>query len=591
MRKYKRMSISNILALFSGIALFLFGMTLMGDSLKKVAGSSLELVLYKLSGSPIKGILLGMIVTGVIQSSSATSVMVVGFVNSGMMKVKQAIGVIMGAIIGTSITGWIISLSSIGTNAKGLMELLSTESLTAVIAIAGIILRMSAKHSKQKSIGEIMLGFAVLMFGMQTMSASVVGLRESETFINLLTDFTNPIIGIIVGAAFTAIIQSASAAVGILQALSATGVITFSIALPILMGIAIGASVPVILSSIGASSDGKKSAWSYLVIDLIGCAVISIIYYGLGVIIKYSFANVVLNTFTIALVNTVFRLFMIVLLAPFIGLIEKITALIIKKEDEEDERWEEDKLEERFIVYPTIALEQTREVINQMAERTKDNVNRACDLIMNFDEKQFKKVNTKEEIIDKYADKLGTYIVKITKKELDSEQNTYATKYLQSIVDFERIGDHALNIAEQANEMVENGVSFSNEGKKEMTTLVAAIHDILEATVDAFVVNDVDLAHRIEPFEQVIDDLCDQMKDNHIERIRQGKCTIEHGIIFNDLIIDFERISDHCENIAVEVLETVIKNHDSHTIKTDFYNNNREEFEKLYKEYEEKYKI
>lgn len=584
------MSVSNILALFSGIALFLFGMTLMGDSLKKVAGNSLELILYKLSGSPLKGILLGAGVTAIIQSSSATSVMVVGFVNSGMMKVKQAISIIMGAIIGTSITGWIISLSSIESSASGILELVSTDSLTAIIAIIGIILRMFTKHTKQKNIGDIFLGFAVLMFGMKTMSGSVEGLRNSKVFIDLLTNFSNPFIGILVGAVFTAVIQSASAAVGILQALSSTGVITFAIALPILMGIAIGASVPVILSSFGAGNDGKRSAWSYLVIDIIGCIIVSIIYYGISAITKLSISNVVLNTFSIALVNSIFRVLMIVLIAPFINLVVKFMHVLIKG-DEEDERWEEDKLEERFVNYPTIALEQVREVINQMAAITKENVNRATSILLKFDEKQFKKVNTKEEIIDKYADKLGTYLVRVTKKELNSEQNGHATKYLQALVDYERIGDHAVNIGEIAREIDEEKIEFSPEGKKEIKNIIAAIEEILDMTVEAFVMNDADLAHRIEAFEQVIDDLCDKMKANHIIRIRKGKCTIEHGIVFNDLLADFERISDHCENIAVEVLETVLNNHDSHVIKTEYHDNNKDEYNKIYQEYTEKYQI
>lgn len=584
------MSISDVLSLLSGVALFLFGMMLMGDSLKKVAGNSLELILYKLSGSPLKGILLGAGVTAIIQSSSATSVMVVGFVNSGMMKTKQAISIIMGAIIGTSITGWIISLSSIQTSSSGLFELLSTESITAIIAIIGIVLRMTAKHSKQRSTGDIMLGFAVLMFGMKAMSGSVEGLRESQLFINLLVGFANPVLGILIGAGFTAIIQSASAAVGILQALSSTGIITIDIALPILLGIAIGASVPVILSSLGANVEAKRTAWSYLVIDVLGGIVIALLYYGIGIFVNNNIGETTLNTFSIALINTIVRVIMIVLLAPFISFIEKITQKIIK-DAEEDDRWEEDKLEERFIEHPAIALEQTRTVMVQMAQITKDNVFRACELITNYNEKMFKKVNNKEDVIDAYADKLGTYLVKITRKELTKQQNAFAAEYLQALTDFERIGDHALNIAEAANEIVENKVHFSEDGIKEMKIIVDAVCEIVSITETAFIENDTSLSHKIEAFEQVIDDLCDQMKSNHTERIRKGNCTLEHGIIFNDLLVDFERISDHCENIAVEILETIEDTHDAHTIKTEFHDKNIKEFEKLYKEYSEKFKI
>lgn len=584
------MSIANVLALFSGIALFLFGMTLMGESLKKVAGSSLELILYKLSGSPLKGILLGTGVTAAIQSSSATSVMAVGFVNSGMMKTKQAIGIIMGAIIGTSVTGWIISLSSISTSSKGFLEILSTASITAIISIIGIILRMFGKHSKQRSIGDILLGFAVLMFGMQTMSNSVEGLRNSEAFISMFTNFSYPIIGILVGAGFTAIIQSASAAVGILQALSSTGVITFSIALPILMGIAIGASLPVIISALGASAEGKRSALSYLVIDIIGCVIVSVIYYSLNAIFHFSFANTVLTTFTIALVNTIFRAFMIALLAPFVNQIEKVTKIFIK-DDEKEEKWDVDRLEDRFINYPALAIEQTRLVINQMGEVARKNLGRACELIENFDDKKFKKVGVKEEVVDRYADKLSTYLVKITRKELTKEQNASTSKYLQALVDFERIGDHALNIAELANKKAEEKGEFSKDGNRELAVVSKAVNEVMNITLNAFIENDIELAHKIEAYEQVIDDLCDDIKNKHTERIREGKCTLENGIVLNDLLIDFERVSDHCENIAVEVIETQSANHDSHKIKTEVREKDKAKFDQLYNEFLEKYKI
>ena len=583
------MSIADVLSLFSGIALFLFGMTLMGDSLKKVAGNSLEVILYKLAGSPIKGILLGTGVTAAIQSSSATSVMVVGFVNSGMMKVKQAIGVIMGAIIGTSITGWIISLSSIG-GSGGVLELLSTETITAITAIVGIILRLFSKYSKQRTIGEILLGFSVLMLGMHTMSSSVAGLRESETFINLLTKFSNPLLGILVGALFTALIQSASAAVGILQALSNTGAINFAIAFPVLMGIAIGASLPVILSALGATSNGKRSAWSYLVIDALGCVVVGIIYYGINAFVAFDINTIQMNTFSIALVNTIFRVVMIGLLAPFIGLIEKITKLIVKTDDEE-EVFDGDKLEERFIAHPALALEQTRLVINKMAELTRDNLNQANRLVFSYDEKEFNKVNSNEDLIDRYADKLGTYLVQVTRKELDKKQNIAASEYLQALVDFERVGDHALNIAETANEIFEKKISFSQEGENETGIMVSAINDIVDMTVSSFINDDVELAYKIEPFEQVIDDLCDKMKDNHLERIRNGQCTLEHGIVFNDLLVNYERVADHCENIAVEIIETKKESRESHKIKTELKDTNKELFDLLYKEYLEKYDI
>lgn len=585
------MTVKNVLDLFSGVALFLFGMTLMGDSLKKVAGSSLELILYKLAGSPLKGILLGTGVTAVIQSSSATSVMVVGFVNSGMMKIKQAIGVIMGAIIGTSITGWIVSLSSIESSGSNVLSLLSTDTLTAIIAIIGIGLRMFSKHTKQKHIGEIMLGFAVLMFGMKMMSNSVAGLRNSEEFINLLLNFSNPIIGILFGAGFTAIIQSASAACGILQALSATGAISFDVALPILMGIAIGASVPVIISSIGANIEARRSAWSYLIIDVLGCSVVGILYYGLSLFIDFGISGLILDTFSIALVNTILRIIMIVLLVPFIGLIQKIAEKLIKSDEEEDERYEEDKLEERFLDHPTIAIEQTRIVLNQMSEIVRNNIFRACEIVRDFDEKKYKKVYNKEEVVDKYCDKIGTYLVKITRRELDRQQNTDVSKYLQVIGDLERISDHAVNIADGAKKMVEEKIKFSKTADEEIKTLVIAIQDMAVITMEALLNNDDNLAIKIGPFEQLIDDIVDKMKDNHIERIRQGKCTLEQGIIFNDLLTDFERVADHLENIAIEIVETNDNSLERHKYKNEIIEARKEQFNMLLNQYKEKYKI
>jgi len=585
------MTVKNVLDLFSGVALFLFGMTLMGDSLKKVAGSSLELILYKLAGSPLKGILLGTGVTAVIQSSSATSVMVVGFVNSGMMKIKQAIGVIMGAIIGTSITGWIISLSSIESSGSSVLSLISTDTLTAIIAIIGIGLRMFSKHTKQKHIGEIMLGFAVLMFGMKMMSSSVSGLRDSALFISLLLNFSNPIIGILFGAGFTAIIQSASAACGILQALSVTGAISFEIALPILMGIAIGASLPVIISSIGANVEAKRSAWSYLIIDVLGCLVVGVLYYGLSLFIDFGISGLILDTFSIALVNTILRIIMIVLLVPFIGLIQKIAEKIIKSDEEEDERYEEDKLEERFLDHPTIAIEQTRIVLNQMSEIVRNNIFRACEILRDFDEKKYKKVYNKEEVVDKYCDKIGTYLVKITRRELDRQQNTDVSKYLQVIGDLERISDHAINIADGAKKMVEEKIKFSKTADEEIKTLVIAIQDMAVITMEALLNNDDNLAIKIGPFEQLIDDIVDKMKDNHIERIRQGKCTLEQGIVFNDLLTDFERIADHLENIAVEIVETNDNSLERHKYKNEIIEARKEQFNMLLSQYKEKYKI
>ena len=584
------MSISNVLALFSGVALFLYGMTLMGDALKKVAGNSLEVILYKLSSNPLKGIALGAGVTAVIQSSSATSVMVVGFVNSKMMKVKQAIGIIMGAIIGTSITGWIVSLSSI-EGSSGILELLSTDSLTAIIAIIGIYLRMFCKHTRQKQIGDIMMGFAVLMFGMKAMSSSVSGLRNSEVFINMLTNFSNPLIGILVGALFTAVIQSASAAVGILQALSATGAITFEVAFPMLMGIAVGASLPVLLSALGASSDGKRSAFAYLLVDVLGAVIIGVLFYSLNMFMHFSFVEMSLNTVSIALLNTVYRVIMVLMLAPCIGLIEKICRIIVKDDEEEEELYEEDRLEERFIAHPALAIEQCRITINNMALITRDNICNACALLDGFSDKGFKKVEKKEDIIDRYADKLGTYMVKVTRKELNKQQNSEISKYLHTIEDFERIGDHGMNIAEAIRDLDQKKLGFTDEAKKELSSLVLAVEDMLTLTAEAFINNDLKLAYSINPFESVVDDICEKLKLNHVERLKKGNCTIEAGIAFNDLITDLERIGDHCNNVFISMLEQEMDDYDMHQIKNTFTTDQIRDYNQLLETYKVKYSV
>lgn len=584
------MSISNVLALFSGVALFLYGMTLMGDGLKKVAGNSLEVILYKLSSNPLKGIALGAGVTAVIQSSSATSVMVVGFVNSKMMKVKQAIGIIMGAIIGTSITGWIVSLSSI-EGSSGILELLSTDSLTAIIAIIGIYLRMFCKHTRQKQIGDIMMGFAVLMFGMKAMSSSVSGLRNSEVFINMLTNFSNPLIGILVGALFTAVIQSASAAVGILQALSATGAITFEVAFPMLMGIAVGASLPVLLSALGASSDGKRSAFAYLLVDVLGAVIIGVLFYSLNMFMHFSFVEMSLNTVSIALLNTVYRVIMVLMLAPCIGLIEKICRIIVKDDEEEEELYEEDRLEERFIAHPALAIEQCRITINNMALITRDNICNACALLDGFSDKGFKKVEKKEDIIDRYADKLGTYMVKVTRKELNKQQNAEISKYLHTIEDFERIGDHGMNIAEAIRDLDQKKLGFTDEAKKELSSLVLAVEDMLTLTAEAFINNDLKLAYSINPFESVVDDICEKLKLNHVERLKKGNCTIEAGIAFNDLITDLERIGDHCNNVFISMLEQEMDDYDMHQIKNTFTTDQIRDYNQLLETYKVKYSV
>jgi len=586
------MGLSEILALLGGVALFLFGMSLMGDSLKKVAGNKLELVLYRLSSTPLKGILLGTGVTAVIQSSSATSVMVVGFVNSGMMKVRQAIGVVMGAIIGTSITGWIICLSDISSGASGWLEMLSTETLSSIMALIGIVFYMFSNEQSKKHIGGILLGFAVLMFGMKTMSGSVAGLKSNEAFINIVTDFSNPLLGILVGILFTSVLQSASAAVGILQALSTTGAMTFEVAFPVIMGIAIGAAVPVLMSALGASAAGKRTAVSYLAIDTLGVILVSAIFYTVNAFSPFAFMTTTLNTVSIALVNTLLRAVMVIMLAPFIRFLEKLVSFVVKDDPRHEEELRDmDRLEDRFIAHPALAIEQSRLVVNSMAQKTKENLLDAFELLRSFSKESFQNVVDDENTIDRYEDKIGTYLVKLTRKELSKEQNEAVTKYLHTITDFERMSDHALNVAESAQELADKGIVFSPEGQHEFDVLTAAIKDIVDLSVNAFVSDSIETAYRIEPLEEVIDGLCDELKLHHIDRVQKGICTLQNGFVYNDLLTNFERVADHCSNIGVAMIELSSDSFDVHEYTNSLLEVRNHSFDEYYSEYENKYKI
>ena len=583
------MDILDFVMLLGGVALFLYGMSLMGDGLKKVAGNKLELILYRLSSNPLKGILLGTGVTAVIQSSSATSVMVVGFVNSAMMKLRQAIAIIMGAVIGTSITGWIICLSSVGATSPAL-KLLSTEALAAITAVASIILKKAVKKRSTKHIADILMGFAVLMFGMKTMSGSVSALKEDPGFISFLTSFSNPFLGILVGIVFTAVLQSASASVGILQALSSTGLITFDVALPIILGIAVGASVPVLISGMSSPKDGKRTAISYLVIEILRVILFAAVFYGMNAILHFSFAHSTMDMFSIALLNTLFRVSTVLVLAWFIPLIEKLVVKLVPGNPADEEKTRDmDRLEERFLTYPTLAVEQTRLTINKMAELTQKSMNIAIGLLNTYTEKDYAEVEDLEGIVDRYEDKIGSYLMKLTGREMTDTQNKAVSQYLRAITDLERISDHALNIAERARELKEKKIAFSDKGQKEMDNLVAAILEILDITFDCFQSDNSDEAYRVEPLEQVIDKLCQKMREKHTARLQKGKCTIGQGYVFNDLIADFERVSDHCSNIAIVIVDLMSNSLDVHELSEALHEGHSDRYDEYYGEFRDKY--
>lgn len=584
------MSISQVISLLSGIALFLFGMSLMGDGLKKVAGNKLELVLYRLSNTTLKGVLLGTGVTAVIQSSCATSVMVVGFVNSGMMKVRQAISVILGAILGTSITGWVICLSYI-EGAGGWKSLLSTSTLTGVIAVIGIILRTFSKKQIHHNIGDIMMGFAVLMFGMSTMSGAVSDLGKQEWFTGLLTSMSNPMLGILVGTLFTAILQSASAAVGIIQALSVTGAMTLDAALPLLMGVAIGAAVPVLLSALGANTNGKRAALVYPVAGVVGVMFFASVFYIAHAIVGFKFMDQVMNPFSLAFVNTVLRFAMVFALLPFCDVLETLVGLLVpeKKVTEEDDPTM--RLEERFLNHPALAVEQSRLTINSMAELARDTLETAAELLFKYSDSGFKKVEKMEDDVDKYEDRLGTYLVKITGRELADGQNKDVSKYLHTISDFERISDHAMNIAKAAKEINDKQMTFSKEAQHELMVVGSAVLEIVRLTVETFVSNDLSMAERVEPLEVLIDGLCDEIKLHHIERLQRGVCTIELGFVLNDLITNYERMGDHCSNVAVAMIELESEQFDTHEYINNLHEKRSEDFDWYYDAYKKRFAL
>ena len=579
-----------MISLLGGVALFLFGMTLMGDGLKKVAGNRLELVLYRLTGTPVRGMLLGAGVTAVIQSSSATSVMAVGFVNSGVMKLSQAVSVIQGALVGTSITGWIIALSS--AEGAGWTALLSTSNLSAMVAVAGVVLRMFSKKQMHRHAGDILLGFAVLMFGMHSMSGAVEPLREDAHFLHLMTSVSNPLLGILVGAAFTAVLQSASAAVGILQALSLTGAITFAEAYPLILGIAVGSSLPVLMSAIGAKADGRRAAWSYLVIEVLGVLIFGVGYYVLDAVFRFRLDGWVVGTFSVALVNTLFRAANAIVLLPFDRQIEKLTVALVKEsEDEKSLAGELDRLDERFLQHPALAVEQSRMTVNAMARTARENLLRALALLNEYSEAKLRKVEMTEDLVDLYEDKLGTYLVKLNTHELNEKQNESVSTYLHTLSDFERISDHAMNIAEAAREIHEKKIVFSARALRELEVLTGALCEILQLSVDAFTGEDLAMAYRVEPLEERIDVLCDEMKLNHVERLQKGLCALNQGFVFNDLITNFERVADHCSNIVIAMIELRDDEYDTHGYIINLKELYSHNFDGFYEEFAKKYEF
>lgn len=581
------MDLFDVLSLVGGLALFLFGMEIMGNSLEKKAGGQFKNILGKMTENPLKGFLLGMIVTAIIQSSSATTVMVVGFVNSGIMTLHQAIGIIMGANIGTTVTSWILSLAGISGDSV-FITLLKPSSFVPVLAFIGVVLAVFLKNAKKKDTGYILLGFATLMTGMQAMSDAVAGLKEVPEFTSILTLFTNPILGVLAGAVLTAVVQSSSASVGILQALSSTGAITFGSAIPVIMGQNIGTTVTALLSSMGANKNAKRAAFVHFYFNLLGTVAVLILFYGINAVVKFTFMDKTVDSFRIAVLHTCFNIICTLLWIPFTRLLEKIATLTVK-DTPENEKYE--MLDERLLATPAIAVERCRSVTLSMAEIALECVNNSISLLDSYDDKSAERLLKLEKKTDKYEDKLGTYLVKVSALEMTEEDSMQSAMLLHVIGDIERLADHAVNVLESAREIDSKKLAFSGECKHELGQMMSAVKEIIELSYIAFTQNDLEKAKLVEPLEQVVDDLQDVLKARHIKRLQKGECTVELGFVLSDLLRNFERISDHCSNIAGLVLEM----DSSHDLAIHKYlkkvRKGENDYVSRYEEFSRKYKI
>ena len=577
------MDFFSILTMLGGLALFLYGMQVMGDGLAKISGGKLEKILENLTSSKLKAVLLGLGVTAVIQSSSATTVMVVGFVNSGIMKLTQAVGIIMGANIGTTVTAWILSLAGIESN-NFFMSLLKPSSFAPILALIGIVLLMFTKSSRKKDIGAILVGFAVLMFGMDTMSAAVKPLADVPEFTNLLLAFSNPIAGVLAGTVLTAIIQSSSASVGILQALCVTGAVPYSAAFPIIMGQNIGTCVTALLSAIGANKNAKRAAMIHLYFNIIGTVVFLSVFYILNAAVQFPFMDSMATPAAIAVTHSVFNVTATLLLLPFSNLLVKLACMTIRDSSEDVEAAKEDQefliLESRFLEKPAFAVEQGRTAARRMAEDSWRALKASFEVLHDYSEEKAQKITKMESKVDRYEDELGTYLVQLNNKDLSETDSHSVSMMLHCIGDFERISDHAVNIKESADELHAKGLSFSVYAKAELRVLTAAVTKIVETAFSVFDEQDITKASEIEALEELIDELTKEMKRRHINRLRSGECTIEMGFILSDLITSMERIADHCSNIGVCVTQVRENLYDTHRHLNAMKNDQDDEFNK-----------
>ncbi len=587
------MDIFNVLSMIGGLALFLFGMHAMGEGLSKTSGGRLEKILEKLTSNPIKAVLLGTGVTAVIQSSSATTVMVVGFVNSGVMKLSQAVGIIMGANIGTTVTSWILSLSGIESE-NFLIKLLKPSSFSPVLAIIGVAYILFSKREKVKDIGMILVGFSILMTGMDMMSAAVKPLADVPEFTHILTMFTNPFLGMLAGTVLTAIIQSSSASVGILQALCVTGSVSYAAAIPIIMGQNIGTCITAIMSSIGASKNAKRAALVHLYFNLIGTILFMIVFYCINLFVEFGFMKNSANAAGIAVAHSIFNLTATIILLPFSDVLEKLACITIRDDAAEAKTERESEAEKdfrlldiRFLDTPGLATEYCRRVAKNMCRLTQEAIFTAMDIITEYDAKKAERVKQLENEIDRYEDELGTYMVKLSQQHLSEKDSHELSIILHCLSDFERISDHAVNLVESSGEMIEKGQRFSKKAREELAVFTQAVRDIVEVSFAVFEEEDISRAELVEPLEEVIDYLQTEVKKRHVKRLQKGKCTIEMGFVLSDVITSYERISDHCSNIAVCLMQVKEDGYDTHEYLKDMKHN--EIFNEQYNKYKEIY--
>lgn len=580
------MDIFSVFTLFGGLALFLFGMNQMSQSLEKLAGSKMETILNRLTDNRMKGLALGFGITAVIQSSSAVTVMLVGLVNSGILNISNTVGVIMGSNIGTTVTAWLMSLIGI-SGENFFVRILTPSAFSPILAFIGIILIMAGRTSKKRDIGGILMGFAILMFAMQTMSGAMIPLADSPKFMTLMTVFKNPILGVLVGLAITAVIQSSSASVGMLQALSLTGHVTYAVAIPIIMGQNIGTCVTAIISSIGVNKNAKRVAFIHILFNIIGTTVFLFIFYGLSSFITFSFMNDAAGPVEIAIFHSIFNITTTAILLPFSKQLVNIALKTIKVEPVRQIAF----LDDRLLKTPSFALHECRNMIVEMAHLSKGAMLTAMQQVFNYNETAAERVRQIESDTDVYEDQLGSYLVKLSAAELSDADIREISLMLHTIGNFERIADHSLNVLDAGKELMDKDCKLSDEAKTEISVITEALSEILEKTMEAFEKKDLKMASGIEPLEEVIDELIEQARLNHVARLQCGSCTIKNGFVFQDIITNYERVSDHCSNIAVAMLETNEGAFEVHEYMTNVRSMENSDFRSMFAMYAKRYRI